>query len=121
MREFRKLADRLADQAKAREKLAERARKLATKRGETKPPLPKPKTYSLTPPVAQVTTARPWAQVRAGSAGLRYYARSTDELLLMQPWAEGLVNTLLSAADESGVTLCLVWPAKLASLPYLHA
>ncbi|MCV2217733.1 hypothetical protein [Thauera sp. Sel9] len=31
------------------------------------------------------------------------------------------MSTLLAAADEGGVTLCLVWPAKLTSLPLLHA
>lgn len=39
----------------------------------------------------------------------------------MQPWTKGLVSTLLAAADQGGVTLCLVWPAKLTALPLLHA
>lgn len=31
------------------------------------------------------------------------------------------MSTLLAAADQGGVTLCLVWPAKLTALPLLHA
>ncbi|MCP5260355.1 MAG: hypothetical protein H6929_03305 [Rhodoferax sp.] len=38
-----------------------------------------------------------------------------------QPWAKGLVCTVLAAADQGGVTLCLVWPAKVSALPLLHA
>ncbi|MBS0343445.1 MAG: hypothetical protein JSS56_23320, partial [Proteobacteria bacterium] len=31
------------------------------------------------------------------------------------------MSTLLAAADQGGVTLCLVWPAKVTALPVLHA
>ncbi|MFT3721325.1 hypothetical protein [Pseudorhodoferax sp.] len=31
------------------------------------------------------------------------------------------MSTLLAAADQGGVTLCLVWPAKVTALPLLHA
>jgi hypothetical protein len=120
MREFRSLADRLADQAKAREKLARRAREMANKRV-----LPKTQEQDVkvAPPCIEVlsTATRPWARVRAGSAELGYYARATNELLSMQPWTAGLVSTLLSAAADGSTTLCLVWPAKMVSLPLLHS
>jgi hypothetical protein len=38
-----------------------------------------------------------------------------------QPWTNELVSTVLAAADQGGVTLCLVWPAKVTALPLLHA
>jgi len=38
-----------------------------------------------------------------------------------QTWTREIVDTLLRAADQGGVTLCLVWPAKLTALPLLHA
>ena len=31
------------------------------------------------------------------------------------------MSTLLAAADQGGVTLCLVWPAKITAMPLLHA
>ncbi|WP_265305936.1 hypothetical protein [Verminephrobacter eiseniae] len=31
------------------------------------------------------------------------------------------MSTLLDAADQGGVTLCMVWPAKVTALPLLHA
>lgn len=122
MRDFRSLAERLADQARARERLAERARKVKTKFAASKNQTKKGEAANSPPPVAaaSATCARPWTQVRAGSAALSYYARTNNDPLSMQPWAKGLVDALLSAAAEGGLTLCFVWPAKLSSLPLLH-
>lgn len=120
---FKSLAKRQADQAKAREKLAELARKFVAKpvgnklrpaNSEAVPPA------AATPPVP-TRPQRPWAQVRAGSAPLTFLSRTANETIAPQPWAKELVSTLLIAADQGGVTLCLVWPAKLTALPLLHA
>lgn len=73
------------------------------------------------PPPSVARAQRPWAQVRAGSAPLIYQSRATSEIIAQQPWARELTNTLLTAANQSGVTLCLVWPAKVEALPLLHA
>ncbi len=120
---FKTLADRQADQARAREKLAERARRLAAQPVVSKQLPPTRKAVAVAfPTLAPPPRAeRPWARVRAGSAGLEYYARTSTEQIALQPWTKDLVNTLLETADEGGITLCLVWPAKLTSLPLLHA
>lgn len=123
MPQLKSLADRQADQAKAREKQVERARKYAIKaiegkqppaeRHEAPPPPP--------PPPAPARPQRPWAQVRSGNARLTYQSRTANEKVAEQPWAKELVNAVLAAADQGGVTLCLVWPAKVTALPLLHA
>lgn len=123
MPNFKSLVDRQADQAKARERLAERARKFAAKPVGGKTPPAKPKVAPAPPPTPPVATRaqRTWAQVRAGSAPLTYQSRAANEAVAPQPWAKELVSTLLAAADQGGVTLCLVWPAKATALPLLHA
>lgn len=123
MPQFKSLADRQADQAKAREKQAERARKYATKpvggkQSSAKPPVVPP---PPPPPPALDRPQRPWAQVRAGNARLTYQSRTANETVAEQPWTKELVSTVLAAADQGGVTLCLVWPAKVTALPLLHA
>lgn len=127
MRKFKSLADRLADQAKAREKRAELARKMAAKPARPKRKPAETKDQTSAPPIAPLPCAhparpaRPWAHIRAGDANLVYQARATSEFIGPQPWTNGLVSTLLSAADEGTITLCLVWPTKLASLSLIHA
>lgn len=123
MPQFKTLAERLADQAKAREKLAERVRKIATEADRFKQQPSKTKAVAPAPPmpVPAARAIRPWAQVRAGSAALGYSARTADEKITPQPWTKELVSTLLEAADRGSLTLCLVWPAKLGSLSLLHA
>lgn len=121
---FKSLVDRQADQAKAREKQAERARKYAAKPvgGKKKPsvklrgmPSPPP------PPPIAARPQRSWAQVRAGNARLTYQSRTANEVIAAQPWTKELVSTLLAAADQGGSSLCLVWPAKVTALSLLHA
>lgn len=119
---FRSLADRRADQAKAKERLAERARKIAAGAVVSKQPQveSKPRVTAPLPTVAQ-RAHRSWAEVRAGNASIKYSARATSEEIAPQPWTKDLTSTVLEAADRGGVTLCLVWPGKLNSLPILHA
>lgn len=122
MPHFKSLADRLADQAKAREKQAERARKYAIKPvGVKQPPTKQRVMPSLLPPPSPARPQRPWAQIRAGNARLTYQSRTANETVAEQPWAKELVSTVLAAADQGGVALCLVWPAKVTALPLLHA
>lgn len=123
MSQFKPLADRQADQAKAREKQAELARKYATKPVGGNPSSAKARPVPAPPPQppALVRPRRPWAQVRAGNAHLTYQSRTANETVAAQPWTKELVSAVLEAADQGGVTLCLVWPAKLTVLPLLHA
>lgn len=125
MSHFKSIAERLADQAKAREKLSELARKISARKFDSKQQTPKPNTVAPAPllPIVsrEPSIPRPWAHVRAGSAHVDYQLRSTDEFIAQQPWTNELVSTLLSAADEGGITLCLIWPSKMTSLPVLHA
>lgn len=121
MSKFKSLVDRLADQAKAREIQAERARKYATKPLGGKKLRTKTKVIKASPPPVATRPNRPWAQVRAGSAPLPYQTRTTGEIVMPQPWTMELVNTLLMAANHGDVVLCLVWPAKVTALPLIHA
>lgn len=120
---YRSLADRLADQAKARAKQAERARKYVIKPMGRTQSSAMPRAVPPPPPQPPAPTRpqRPWAQVRAGNARLTYQSRTVNETVAEQPWAKELVSTVLAAADQGGVTLCLVWPAKVTALPLLHA
>lgn len=122
MSEFKSLADRQADQAKAREKQAERAHKFATKPVGGKQPSVKPRVAPppSTPP-SPARPVRPWAKVRAGNSRLTYQSRTANETVAEQPWTKELVSTVLAAADQGEVTLCLAWPAKVTALPLLHA
>jgi hypothetical protein len=116
MPRHRSLADRLADQAKARAKQAEQARRYASKSLERKQLSAKP----LAVPPLSALSERPWAQVRAGNANLTYRSRVSNETVAEQPWTKELVSILLATAERGGVTLCLIWPAKVTSLPLLH-
>lgn len=122
MRDFRSLAERLADQSKARKTLAERTRKAAARQVGVKQKKSKPKAVTCSlPSPPEPFNHRPWAQVRVGSARIDYQARATEEPIAQQPWTIELVNTMLTAADQGCITLCLAWPSKLPSLPLLHA
>lgn len=120
---FKTLADRLADKAKARERQAEQVRKYVANPVGGKKSVAKARTAPPPPPTSpiQARAQRPWAQVRAGNAHLTYQSRTATETLVAQPWTNELVSTLLAAADQGGMTLCLVWPAKVSALPLMHA
>lgn len=65
---------------------------------------------------------RPWAKVRGLPDNLKFFSRTEEhEELRIQPWAQGIVSTLLQAADEGGIHLCLAWPVRFDSLAILHA
>lgn len=123
MPQFKSLAARQADQAKAREKRAERARNFAIKPVGGKQPSTKQRVVPAPPPSAPTPTVppRPWAQVRSGTARLTYQSRTANERIAEQPWTKELVNAVLAAADQGGLTLSLVWPAKVTTMPLLHA
>lgn len=116
------LAERLAEQAKAKERQAERIRELSA-RPVVKKRLPIKSKVAPSPsqtPSPPKCPQRPWAQVRAGSAPLSFRSRTAEEALSLQPWTKDLVNTLLTAADKGGTVLCLLWPAKFKGVPLLH-
>jgi hypothetical protein len=117
------LAERLADQAKARERQAERIRDLSLRPVGKKRLAIKSK---VEPPPSRAPSAsnrpqRLWAQARVGTAPLVYHSRTAVETMSLQPWATDLVNTLLTAADKGGTALCLLWPTKLKGICLLHA
>ncbi|VVE37757.1 hypothetical protein PCO31110_04027 [Pandoraea communis] len=123
MSRLKSLAERKADQEKARERRVELARKLTAQPVGRKRQPTKAKVVLDAPP-AKLASTRPertWAKIRAGIAPLTYLSRAAGEPIAPQPWAKELVSTVLAAADEGGVSLCLVWPAKLTFLPLLHA
>ncbi len=123
MSQFKSLADRLADQAKARGNHAERARKYIAKPigGTSSSAKPRAAPRPAPSQPESVRVHRPWAQVRSGSSALTYQSRAANETVATQPWAKELVNTVLEAAELGGTTLCLIWPAKITALPLLHA
>lgn len=122
---FRIMAERLASFSKAREKSIERAKQLVTKANNSRshPSSNKPgKPPPATPSIEITRSRRSWASVCAGAAGITLYARSENgKELCTQPWAQGLVSTLLMAADEGSMHLCLAWPIRFDSLVVLHA
>jgi hypothetical protein len=123
MPRFKTFADRQTDKAKAHEKKAELARQFLAKPVGGKKLSVRPQVVQsarLTPPISR-RTLRPWAHVRAGMAPLTYQSRTAGDTLAYQPWATELTSALLSAAENGGVALCLVWPAKLTAVPLLHA
>ncbi len=120
----KKFTDRLADQAKSREEFAERMRNRTVRPQTSGAQQTKPKTKTIKPVVtqlAQTRPQRPWAKVCIDNENLKYQSRTTGETLHLQPWAKGLANSILTNADLGGLTLCLIWPAKMTSLPLLHA
>lgn len=122
---IKSLSDRQKDQTEAKERLAERLRTIALRKGKSKQAKRKPAKQETTKPAPVVPETaprvqRPWAQVRAGSASIEYQSRTSGESVRAQPWTMELVNAMLQAGDEGGVTLCLVWPAKLSSVALLH-
>jgi hypothetical protein len=122
---FKDLIERQADQAKAREKRATQARRLVAKQDDVLPVESTDEsaaTVSTSQPRKITRPSRPWAKVRGGEARLPFYSRSEERTqLIVQPWAQQIVSTLLAAADEGGVRLCLAWPVRFDSLVVLHA
>ncbi len=117
------LAERLADQAKAKERQAERIREISARHVRERRTPAKSKIVPPPPhaPSAPKRMQRPWTQARVGTAPLVYHSRTALETISPQPWARDLVNTLLTAADKGGTVLCLLWPAKLKGVSLLHA
>lgn len=122
---FKVLIERQADQARAREILAERAKQLTAKQvSDRQASSPNDQAATLPPPQPPTiaSLSRPWARVRAGEAFLKFYSRSEQgKPLHIQPWAREMVSTLLQAADKGGAHLCLVWPVRFDSLVVLPA
>lgn len=136
MRRLKMLSDRQADSAKARVRQATKAgeaRKAAADRRAKEIEASRAKHARVEQSSAPVSVAnivqapsvpmpvRPWAAVRWGAAGAEFTDRSSGARSDPQPWTVGLVDRVLELAECGGVELCLVWPAKLSSLPLVHA
>lgn len=122
---FKTFVDRQAERDKARNEMVERAKQLAAKKVSNRSASPRKKVITPSSHITAKVLTRPfrsWAIVRAGEAPIKLYARSEDgKELRVQPWAQRMVSTLLQAADEGGVYLCLAWPIRFDSLVTLHA
>ena len=118
-------AERLADQAKARERIAERAKLFLAESAGGRPTSTPKKPAAILPPSTpkeETKLSRPWASVRAGAARLKLYSRSENgEEVFVQPWAHEMVSNILQAADEGDMHLCLAWPIQFDSLVVLPA
>lgn len=117
--------ERRADQVKARERQAEKAKQFAAKPIGSKEAVERKRQTKVIPhPISSVPDSRPirsWAKVQAGEAALQLYARSEPQRKIFpQPWTSELVTTLLGAANDGGIHLCLTWPIALNSLAILH-
>lgn len=122
MRRLNSLLERLSDQAKAKEKRMELARRMMAPKKNSDQKTSSSKTAKHKPPEAKETKKQhPWKEIRAGSAHINYQIRTTDEFISPQPWTLEIINALLTAANKGGITLCLIWPSKLNSIPLIHA
>ncbi|WP_177932260.1 hypothetical protein [Klebsiella grimontii] len=121
MRDLNSLKKRLADQSKSRASLNERARKIK-ERHAAKQKISKLRAspHSSIQPVDQ-PKQQVQERIHAGDTFIHLKAKLTDKAIAPQPWTIELVDTLLAAADQRCTTLCLIWPAKLTSLPIIHA
>ncbi len=126
LKRLKELEEARQKQREARERLLKRAhtpRSPSVKQSlpEHKPSRKKPM-VSPSPQESIQRQIHPWGKLRSGTAKLQFFARAEgNQELRTQPWAQGLVDTLLDAADEGGVYVCLVWPARLDSLALIHA
>ena len=122
----KELEEALQKQKEARERLLKGAhtpRSLSVRQSmpEHKPGRKNP-SVSPSPKESIQRQIHPWGKLRSGTANLQFFARTEgNHELRTQPWTQGLVDTMLDAADEGGVYVCLVWPARLESLALLHA
>lgn len=118
MRDLKSLADRQAQQLRAKERIAQR---LSERTRKPKTDRPDPATSAPAQPEAAEELAKPWAKERVRSTPFGLYASGTASTeLFLQPWAKALVNVALEAADSGGVHLCLLWPVEVAQAALLH-
>ena len=121
MRHLDSLAKRLADQAEAKKRLLEKISKTGKRSGVATKSTATSQSIASESVTQTSETLRPWANVRAGNAALKFSARATGDRISVQPWTNGLVSELLRAADHGDLSLCFVWPARMASLALIHA
>lgn len=126
LKRLKELEEARQKQKEARERLLKRAHTSHSPSAKQYLPEHKPSRRNLTmSPSPQVSIQRqihPWGKLRSGTAKLQFFARTEgNQELRAQPWTQGLVDTLLDAADEGGVYVCLIWPARLDSVALLHA
>jgi hypothetical protein len=119
------MQDRLEESRLALEKKKQLAAKLLQRSRQRVPPPAASQEVSSSAtaeaPQAKAVSAEPWKQVRFSQSQSDFWSRTTHEKVWPQPWTKGLTNALLEAADVGGVQLCFSWPAKLPTLPLVHA
>lgn len=119
MRELKTLADRRAEQLRAKERIAqrlsERVRKTTTSTQSESPYV-----TTVQPSVTEKIT-KPWTQERALCTPFGLQAAGTaNTQLFLQPWAKALVNVGLDSAEAGGIHLCLLWPVELTQASLIH-
>lgn len=124
--------DRLGKKVAEREAAKERKKTLVAKMGVRRTePVAEPKKEKDSTPDQQTIPIlipaighpiRPWTRIRGVPENLKFFSRTEEHKeLRIQPWAQEIVSTLLQAADEGGIHLCLAWPVRFDSLAVLHA
>lgn len=122
---LKELEEARQKQKEARERLLKTMRTYHSVPVEQAAQAHKPESNKLSdsplPPLVTRPQFRPWKRIRSGTAKLQFFARADgSQELRPQPWTHGIVDTLLEAANEGGVHICLVWPARLDSIVLLH-
>ena len=120
MRNPLSFANRRADQLEAKRKLAERLRQRILKQEQRKNLSSGIASDQGASAVEEVPSA-PWKAVRLIDSSFRYYSDDAKTEIYLQPWAKGLVNITLNAAEHGGIHLCLLWPAELHHVAILHS
>lgn len=119
MSHFKSFAERQADQARAKKKLAERL-KLIAKRHEEKCQSIDERSRLAEQEEVKAQPHVPWKQVRFQGSSFRYFDGTSNKEVFAQPWTRELVDAVLDAAESGGNHLFLVWPLELGRLTLLH-
>jgi len=119
MSHFKSFAERQADQARAKEKLAERLKLIAKKQEDQRQSIEEqPRLVEHEGVEAQ--PSMPWKRTRFNGSSFRYFESTSKEEVFAQPWTKELVDAVLDAAENGGKHLFLAWPLELGRLPLLH-
>lgn len=118
MRDLKSLANRQAEQLRARERIAQKIRERADRSDSTTAEQQAP---LVDEDIPSIGLERSWTKARVTSGPCRLFASGqSGEELFLQPWAKALVNVGLEAAEKGTVHLCLLWPIEIVQMALLH-